>query len=319
MNEDDRILVGVDGSDAGRAAIRYAAEEARRRDAVLWLAHVVPDYAPTATTYSVDYPVPTVASHRVGRAILADAEQEAGRLVDPARVKSVLLTGYRVPALVRAATHARLVVLGDEPRPILERIATASVLAGVAAHAPVPVVAVPASWSPAPGRPRVVVGVKDSSKAAGLIRRALEAAADRKAELVVLNAWDLPAAYGAPVIDVDPDDWDRRVRDALQQVLRGLPQPATGVDVRIEIRHGQAARMLVEASREADLLLVARRPHGFPFGHLGGTGRAVLRASHCPVEVMPPAAETVGPDDLTLEREDALADTSTASSMGATY
>lgn len=299
MSEHDWILVGIDGSDAGRAAIRYGAEEARRLGATLVLAHVTPDYAPPSTRPPMDYyPVSTAASHRVGRTILAAAEEEAQGLIDPAQVETLLLTGYRVPALVQAAADARLVVLGDEPRPILERIATASVLTGVAAHAPVPVVAVPANWAPRSERPRVVAAVKDLRKGRGLVRRALHEAEERKAELVLLHAWQMPTAYdGVVFAGLDASEWEREGREALEQLVQALPAPSAEVKVRVDVRRGQPARVLVDASQDADLLVIARRPHGFPLGHLGGTGRAVLRASHCPVEVTPPATEPVAPEE----------------------
>lgn len=318
MTEYDWILVGVDGSEAGKAAIRYGAEEIRRHGGTLRLAHVVMDYAPTATTYSMAYPAPALASRRMGRAILAEAEKEARELLDPAQVETVMLSGYRVPALVQAATGARLVVLGDERRPILERIATASVLGGVAAHAPVPVVAVPANWAPRADRPRVVAAVKNCSHSHGLVSRALEAAEERKAELVLLHAWQ--AAYGPVALaHVDEEKWGSEAHDALQRLLQSIPEPSSDVEVRIDVRRGQPATMLVDASTAADLLVIARRPHAFPLGHLGGTGRAVLRASHCPVEVIPPASERIDLDDLVLEEEGTFKKASGVNSMGVTY
>lgn len=71
----------------------------------------------------------------------------------------------------------------------------------------------------------------------------------------------------------------------------------------IVVRHAHPARAIVEASAHADLVLLARRPHAFPGGHLGGTARAVLRESSCPVEILPPAAEPPGLDGLVLEAE----------------
>jgi nucleotide-binding universal stress UspA family protein len=55
--------------------------------------------------------------------------------------------------------------------------------------------------------------------------------------------------------------------------------------------HGQPAQVLRDASASADLVLIARRRHAFPVGHLGGTARALLRESLAPVMVLPPAEE----------------------------
>jgi nucleotide-binding universal stress UspA family protein len=62
------------------------------------------------------------------------------------------------------------------------------------------------------------------------------------------------------------------------------------VPVEIDVVQGQPAKAVVDASRTADLLVIIRRPLAFPFGSLGGTGRAILRESRCPVEVLPATA-----------------------------
>ena len=92
--------------------------------------------------------------------------------------------------------------------------------------------------------------------------------------------------------DADPSWWASNAREELERALEAVSVPPE-IGVRIEVVRGQAAKVLVNASREADLLVISRRPHGFPFGRLGGTGRAVLRESHCPVEVLPPAARVI--------------------------
>ena len=51
-----------------------------------------------------------------------------------------------------------------------------------------------------------------------------------------------------------------------------------------------------------DLILLARRAHAFPSGHLGATGRALLRSAQCPVEVLPPATEPLDVEPLAAER-----------------
>ena len=56
--------------------------------------------------------------------------------------------------------------------------------------------------------------------------------------------------------------------------------------------HDHAGHALVEASRDADMVVIVRRAHGVPASvHLGGTARAVLRSAHCPVRVVAPNDE----------------------------
>lgn len=311
MNEPEVILVGVDGTEAGYAAVRFAAAEvaaasgAGRGDGVLRMAHVLlPDYEPDPAGDSVLMSSWRREIRRRGRMILDEAQRQAEELLPADRITTVLLAGHRVNALLRACVGASMVVLGDERRPIVKRIATGSVLAGVAAHAPVPVVAVPADWQPSQARGRVVVAVKDFDDAVGLVHRALELAHEHDAELTLLNAWELPPAYGGMYLgEIDFSVWDSSAREALEALLKAVPEAAFG-DVGIDVRRGQPARVLVDASEEASLLVISRRSRGFPFGRLGGTGRAVLRESRCPVMVVPPTAESVSATEADASGDD---------------
>lgn len=301
MTEHDEIIVGVDGGEGGRAAIRYATEEAKRRGTGIRIVHVMPVFPPTAT-YPVAYVLTSAESRQMGSTILAEARKAAAAELGGQRVTTTLLTGTPVPSLVQTSASAGLIVLGDEPRPALERLATGSILTGVAAHAPVPVVAVPTSWTPAARRRRVVVGVNDCDDSAGLVRRAVDAATERDVELVVLHAWELPTLYDDLTLShVEVRNWEDTSRRAIQHVIDQVSRSTLTVHPRIEIRHGQPARVLVDSTDSADLLVIGRRRRAFPGGHLGSTGRAVLRNSRCPVEVLPPIA--VQADDLLLEHD----------------
>lgn len=301
MNENNRILVGVDGGAGGRAAIAYAAAEAGLDDADLWLMHVtLPDPAYPYTLFAADVRHASVE-------LLKKATEEAVAYVGPERVTATLLERPVVSGLVHSAAAARLVVLGDDRRQGLKRIVTGSVTNRVAGHAPTPVVVVPSGWSPEDPTRRVVVAVKDCVNSAGLLAEALRHAADRSAELFVLHAWQLDTVYDdMTVAHLDMSDWESAARRALEEALgrarRRVPHSAD-VDVRIEVRHGQPAREITEETRNADLLVISRRRHSFPLGRLGSTGRAVIRESRCPVEIQPPIPELLTADDLVLEHE----------------
>lgn len=301
MNENNRILVGIDGGAGGRAAIAYAAAEAGLDDAELWLVHV--------TLSEPVYPYSMFGDEvrRAGQKLLKKATEEAVAYVGPERVTATLLQSSVVFGLVHSAATARLVVLGDDRRQGLERIMTGSVTSRVAGHAPVPVVVVPSEWSSEEPTRKVVVAVKDCVKSAGLLAQALKHAADRSAELVVLHAWQLDTVYDdMTVAHLDMSGWEEAARRALEEALgraRLRVPHASDVEVRIEVRHGQPAREITEETRNADLLVIGRRRHSFPLGRLGSTGRAVIRESRCPVEIQPPIPDALTVDDLVLEHE----------------
>lgn len=292
------VLVGVDGSRASSAAIRFAGHEAHRLDTGLRLVHVVP----TNTPITPWFPLMTLDLEETGREILGAATDEAHRILPPGRVEAQLMRGTRVSALQHASERARLVVLGTGQRPLVERILTGSTLDGVATGATCPVVAVPCGWSPNNPHRRVAAGVKSLQQSGELLRRVFEVAADREAHVVLVHAWELPGEYDDLVTArVDEDEWADRATRAVEGCLTELRATYPQVLVETRIAHGQPARVLQAATDDADLLLVARRHNGLPFGHLGGTGRALLRVGHCPIEVVPPAEAAADTAGLLLE------------------
>lgn len=305
MSENNRILVGIDGGAGGRAAIAYAAAEAGVDDADLWLVHVT--MTDPAVGVTGPYPWFVDQSRRAGTDLLKKAEEEAAAYVGGDHVSSTLLEGRVVSGLVHSAAKSRLVVLGDDRRQGLERLVTGSVTNRVAAHAPVPVVVVPSGWSPEVPTRRVLVAVKDCADSTGLLARALRHAADRDAELVVIHAWQLDTVYDDMTLShLDTSAWESATRrvleDALGRARRRVPH-ASEVAARIEIRHGQPARVIAEETRNADLLVIGRRRHSFPLGRLGSTGRALIRESSCPVEIQPWFPDILAIDDLVLEHD----------------
>ena len=289
MSQQDLIVVGVDGTHAGETALRYAAREADRRGLGVRLVHVTPDLTHLVGSYAMALQVAPDDTQEMGRRIVESAAELARDLLGPDRVTVAVMTGNRVASLVDAAEGAALTVLGDEPRPALDRLVTGSVLTGVAARSTGPVVAVPDDWSPETEHGTVVVAIKDVDGSGGLVRLGLEAAAARGARLVVLHAWRLPVAYDDLIASrLDTEMWGGEISRLLERVVDEQRAAGPQVEVDVRVGHGQPAQLLVEASREADLILIARRARWFPIGHLGGTGRTVLRASLCPVEVQPP-------------------------------
>ena len=99
MTDHQPILVGVDGSRASSAAIRFAAREALRLGAPLQVVHVVAGLVPMAPMY----PLVPADLEDTGRAILARAVDEARALQPTVPLTKPLIDGPRVRALVQAA------------------------------------------------------------------------------------------------------------------------------------------------------------------------------------------------------------------------
>lgn len=296
MSERDRIMVAVDGGEGGRAAVRYAAGRARRSGADLWLVHVIDLAIATGVFYPYGYSGLADQIREAGATALAHAEKEAAEIVGAEHVTSTLRDGGVVTELVHAAADSAMVVLGDERHHGLSRIVTGSVIGRVASRAPVPVVVVPADWPADRDARMVVVAVADCDTSTELVVRALGEAVEREGGLVIVHAWEVPAVYYESTLrQLDAAGVLAEARHQLMQTLeraRQLVPNSAGVDAWIEVRRGQPARVVAEASKDAALLVIGRRGHAFPLRRLGGTGHALLRESGCPVEVVPPTPET---------------------------
>jgi nucleotide-binding universal stress UspA family protein len=138
-----RIVVGVDGSEGGRRALRWAIAEARRRAASL---HVVHAWHTSCAAAS-----PFVAMSERDLTRLEDAEQcvldhcVGGEDASGVAVVRQLVCGDAVHALLAAAQDADLLVVGSRRRAGLAGFLRGSVGQAVVWHAPCPVVVVPAT------------------------------------------------------------------------------------------------------------------------------------------------------------------------------
>lgn len=279
----DWVVVGVDGSPESDAAIRLAAADARRRAAGLRLVHVLPVF-PAGVAAGL---LATEESTPTGRALLDEASSVARSAWAEVPIECRLLAGDRCRGIIDAARDAVEIVLGHDPAPTLRRLATGSTVIGVAARAPVAVIAV----APGPvAEPRgvVAVGIKNPEKADALLRRGFQVAAERGASVRFLHAWEFPPGYER--LASTPAEREKLAGLAaapMEPALAALAAEHPGVEHRLDVTYGNPARVLAEASHDCDLLVLARREHVVPRGHIGGTARALLHHAACPVMFVP--------------------------------
>lgn len=136
-----RIVVGVDGSDTARSALRWALDEARVRQAEVDVVHT--------------WHVPYTGAYPYATSILdpGEFEGEARRLLDETvegadvtgvpSVQRILAPGQAAHNLVAAAKGADLLVVGSRGRGGFAGLLLGSVSQQVVHHAPCPVVVVP--------------------------------------------------------------------------------------------------------------------------------------------------------------------------------
>jgi nucleotide-binding universal stress UspA family protein len=136
-----------------------------------------------------------------------------------------------------------------------------------------------------PDRPKIVAGIDGSPSSLAALEWAARQADLTGSALVVVGAWRLPGTYAAAGItdEYDPAADMQRVLDhslhAIQQRHQTLQ--ATG-----QVTEGYPGPALVDASRDADLLVVGSRGHReFTEILLGSVGMHCATHAHCPVLV----------------------------------
>lgn len=281
------IVVAVDGSGRSAGAVRYAVREARAQGRAVRLAHVVPTPLPDGGLWpSAGRDVEDLRSS--GERILARAVAEARSGASDVRFESLLGRGPRVAELADAAATGELMVLGRETRRGAERLLAGTTTAGVVARAAVPVVVVPADWRESE-HGRIVVGIKSAAPDGDLLARAYSTASARHATLRLVHVAEIPElAAEIGVADAYADESLSSGRRMLESAAREWRDAFPHVTVEVTAVEGRPADALVDASADADLLMLAR-PHR-DLRHpvrLGRTPRAVLGVSDTPVEVVP--------------------------------
>ncbi len=138
---------------------------------------------------------------------------------------------------------------------------------------------------------RILLGVGGRDVEAPAVRFAFREAAARGCALSALSAWRRPAPRPAehPLITGDPaQSAEARAAAVLDKALEGPAREYPGVRVSRATPEGAAAKILVERSAAADLLVVGARRQGSFIGlELGRVAHRALHHAACPVVVVP--------------------------------
>lgn len=140
-NESRPVVVGVDGSPASRAALRWAVEDARRRGCpVDVIAAWHPDYG------GMIGPVPAEVLMALSPLAMKDAAQKvldaAVQGIEGVEIRQVLVEGDPRGALTKASEDAELLVVGNRGHSTLVGIILGSVSSYCVHHASCPVVVI---------------------------------------------------------------------------------------------------------------------------------------------------------------------------------
>jgi nucleotide-binding universal stress UspA family protein len=141
--------------------------------------------------------------------------------------------------------------------------------------------------------PGIIVGVDGSGHSRRALELAMKEAAMRHAPLTVLTVHPAIVGYFGGVV-TSPGDLElteqtqAAVKVEADQVLAELtgPHPES---VTVKAVHGFPVEELVDASKDADMVVLGSRGvGGFTRMLLGSTSGQVVQHAHCPVLIVPP-------------------------------
>ncbi|GAB1641210.1 universal stress protein [Krasilnikovia sp. MM14-A1259] len=252
------VVVGVNRTAAGLAAVRLGAREAVARGCALRIVHAFTWPVPGQNPEIQDY---GTARHAAAR-MVEQAVLLARRTTPAPRVRGLVVDGPAVRVLLQLSRTARLLVLGEDD--LATRIAPDSVLLQAVSRARCPV-AVARGVRP-PNGP-LLAGVDGSAPSLAALRHAAAEARRRHVVIEVAHVVERPGPAA-----------QARGRGLLDTVVAAVPELPSP---RLLLLTGEPATELVRASRHARMVIVGPRgADGSPL--LGVVAHELLRRCVCP-------------------------------------
>jgi nucleotide-binding universal stress UspA family protein len=185
-----------------------------------------------------------------------------------------------------------LVVVGSTTRGAIRRVLPGTIAHELLSGAACPVAVAPNGYAEQDARPLANVGVAfdGSTESQQALAGARELARRARATLRVITVVE-PLAFGAvPVSTMEPAASASRL---VEEELRVVHETAVAesrelVETKSVMARGEPADVLLDQSRELDLLVAGSRGYG-PLGAvlLGSTTRELMHGAGCPVLIVP--------------------------------
>nr|WP_221380734.1 universal stress protein [Actinoplanes polyasparticus] len=279
-----RIIVGYDRSADAKAAARWALDEATRTGASVEFVYAYewPTWLPATSTVPAPAAWPDGETDRAIKGALHEAVALAKQSHPTVPTHLSIVSNSAALELIGRSEDAALIVLGCRGHSAVAGL-LGSVSVAVSAHAKCPVVVVRGdSTAEAP----VVVGVDDSASAQLALAFAVEEAVARNVALRVVRAWRPVTGLWeeSPIVTRTVTEEERRPFDEVVAGWRDK-HPELRITAEAVVEHPAAA--LLEASKDAQLLVVGTRGRGTVRGMLlGSVSQHLLRHSACTVAVV---------------------------------
>ena len=136
-------------------------------------------------------------------------------------------------------------------------------------------------------RHRIVVGVDGSEGSKTALRWAVRQAGFTGAALEAVIGWQYPAFFGWAPVGIDDVDFGQVAAQTLTETLDEVLGPDRPGSLLARVVAEHPAQALVEASKDAELLVVGSRGYGgFADALLGSVSTYCVHHAHCPVTVI---------------------------------
>ncbi|MDG4798893.1 universal stress protein [Micromonospora sp. WMMD1082] len=283
------ILVGYDGSPDAAAALEWALDQARRDGRPVRLAYVfewltVAGWVGPGMTPGM---WPDEKARRQVEELVVKAAADAAATHPDLTVRGEVLDGPPAVMLEDGSARAGLLVLGSRGQGGFAGLLAGSTAVAVTAHAHCPVVVVRNRSAEGARAGHVAVGVDGSEHSLLALGFAVEQAALRRVPLHVVRAWqprrDQWSLLAEQARDAVAAEHAAEVEESVRRWRDSFPE----VEITVETAAAAPAGLLIDASRNAQLVVVGTRGLGGLRGMLlGSVSQQLIQHAHCPVAVV---------------------------------
>lgn len=144
----------------------------------------------------------------------------------------------------------------------------------------------------------IVVGIDGSPGSLAALRWALAQARHRGSAVRAVSAWQLPyhqGFIGHLALESFHGPLAQAARHTIDAALADASIDTTGIDVTRVVEEGAAAKVLIDAAADAELLVVGSRGlGGFRGLLLGSVSQQCAQGAACPVVIVPSARHEDG-------------------------
>jgi nucleotide-binding universal stress UspA family protein len=266
------IVVGVDGSDGSRRALRWASAQAVAEHRALTIVHTIGTVTPAYLDAAVvDVRQAQQALHDSARTLLETARRDAQRWAPGVDVLDVLEVADARELLLELSDGAAMVVVGSRGRGPVRSLLLGSVGVALVRHAHCPVVVVRPGNS-GTVRNGVVVGVDALPESGPVLEFAYREASLHDLPLTVVHASSDGETAGL----------------ALAEVTAGMTEKYPDVRVTTRLTREPPHDLLVRLGERMNLVVVgAHQATGLERVRTASVSVTVVEHAACPVAVVP--------------------------------